>query len=463
MLTLVYGKDWTANRNYIFELVAKDVAGAKSNRILLVPELISHDTERRLCAAAGDTSSRYAEVLSFSRLPRRICDWNKYGIQECLDNGGRLVAMASATRHLHSKLKAYAALETKPEFLSSLIDAVDEFKRCRISSADLANAAKHTNGAFAQKLEELAMVLEAYEAICQQGKMDPRDQLTWCLEQLQESDFANNHVFYIDGFPDFTMQNLAVISHFIVNAPHVVISINCDKPSSNDLAFSKAGDTAEKLLRIAKENQIEVNLIHIPENKTPVTNISNQLFQGTIHKIEEPKQCLSVIHADSIYDECVLAAEEILKHIHNGSRYRDISLVCADLPKYKNALTLAMKMCDIPIYVAGTEDILDKTVISTVLSALDAALGGLETRDVLRYLKSALSPVSLEACDSIENYVLLWGIQGKKWLSEWTLHPEGLQDNWTEENLSDLRELNNVRNLLITPIQRLSESFRMAK
>ena len=77
---------------------------------------------------------------------------------------------------------------------------------------------------------------------------------------------------------------------------------------------------------------------------------------------------------------------------------------------------MTMKMCNIQMYVAGTEDILDKTVISTVLSALDAALGGLETKDILRYLKSTLSPVSLEVCDSIENYVLLWGIQGKKWL-----------------------------------------------
>lgn len=462
MLTLVYGKDWTANRNYIFDMVAKDVAESKSNRILLVPELISHDTERRLCAVAGDTCSRYAEVLSFSRLTRRICDWNGCGIQECLDNGGRLVAMASATRQLHSKLKAYAALETKPEFLSSLIDAVDEFKRCRISSADLSNAADHTDGAFAQKLEELSMVLEAYDAICQQGKMDPRDQLTWGLEQLQDSDFAQNHVFYIDGFPDFTMQNLAVISHFIAYSPHVVISINCDKPSSNELAFSKAGDTAEKLLRIAKENQIDIKTVYIPENKTTVTNVCNQLFQGSIRKDEQMQKSLSVMQADSVYDECVLAAEEILKHIHSGSRYRDISLVCADLPKYKNSLTMTMKMCNIPMYIAGTEDILDKTVISTVLSALDAALGGLETKDILRYMKSALSPVSLEACDSIENYVLLWGIQGKKWLSEWTLHPEGLQDSWTEKNLSDLHELNDFRDLIIAPIYKLSEAFRRA-
>ena len=141
MLTLVYGKDWTANRDYILSMVAKDVENQKANRIILVPELISHDMERRLCAVAGDTCSRFAEVVTFTRLTRRICEWTGSGMEECLDSGGRLVAMSAAARQLHSKLKAYAALETKPEFLSSLIDAVDEFKRCCITSADLANAA----------------------------------------------------------------------------------------------------------------------------------------------------------------------------------------------------------------------------------------------------------------------------------------------------------------------------------
>lgn len=37
--------------------------------------------------------------------------------------------MAAAAKNLSSRLKAYAAVETKPEFLTGLIDAVDEFKR----------------------------------------------------------------------------------------------------------------------------------------------------------------------------------------------------------------------------------------------------------------------------------------------------------------------------------------------
>ena len=74
MLTLLLGTDWTANRQEILDRISMDVRRKKGGRILMVPELISHDTERRLCAAAGDTASRYAEVLSFTRLARRVSD-----------------------------------------------------------------------------------------------------------------------------------------------------------------------------------------------------------------------------------------------------------------------------------------------------------------------------------------------------------------------------------------------------
>ena len=75
MLRLLLGTDWTANRERILTSLAQDVKQGKGNRILIVPELISHEAERQLCQAAGDTASRYAEVVSFTRLARRVSDW----------------------------------------------------------------------------------------------------------------------------------------------------------------------------------------------------------------------------------------------------------------------------------------------------------------------------------------------------------------------------------------------------
>ena len=173
MLHLLLGKDWTANRDQVLTRIARDVREKKGNRILMDPELISHETERRLCMAAGDTASRYAEVLSFTRLSRRVADTMGSAAEECLDAGGRVVAMAAAARQMASKLKAYAAVETKPEFLTGLIDGVDEFKRCCITSGDLTRAAEETEGSLAQKLEELALLMEGYDSLCSRGKRDP--------------------------------------------------------------------------------------------------------------------------------------------------------------------------------------------------------------------------------------------------------------------------------------------------
>ena len=196
MLTLIIGRDWICNRDKILSLLAEDVALGNGRRVLIVPELISHDTERRLCEFAGDTCSRYAEVLSFTQLAKRVSEFDRVPMRPCLDSGGRLVAMASATKQIHSKLKAYASVETKPEFFSGLIDAIDEFKRCCITPGDLMRASAETEGSLAQKLEELSLLQESYDSVCSRGKCDPRDQMNWVLEQLEDSEFAKNHVFY---------------------------------------------------------------------------------------------------------------------------------------------------------------------------------------------------------------------------------------------------------------------------
>ena len=459
MLTLVLGADWTANRNAILNMIAKDVKAQMGGRILMVPELISHETERRLCEVAGDTSSRFAEVLTFTRLAKRVSDAAGCGAPECLDNGGRLVAMASAARQLKSKLKAYASVETRPDFLIGLVDAVDEFKRCCITSEDLSSAAEKTEGSFAQKLEELSLILDAYDSLCAQGKRDPRDQMTWLLEQLEDSNFAKNHVFYVDGFPDFTRQHMAILKHLIIESEDVVVSLNCDTVESDIPGFEKAGATAGELLRIAENADVETKIINLSYENRQVMSVLPYLFQGTIQR---SSKFVNTYHTESIHDECHIVAEKITDLIQSGCRYRDISVVCTDMQAYGNMLNLVLSRYQIPVYQSGAEDILDKTVITTVLSAIDAVIGGFETGDILRYLKSALSPLDISQYDKIENYAICWNIIGKRWITEWENHPAGLGASWTEADRAYLKELNQARQSAITPLVHLDAALKEA-
>ena len=464
LLRLILGTDWVANRDYVLGQIARDVSQKKEGRILMVPELISHDMERRLCAAAGDTASRYAQVLSFSRLVRRVAEDRRLSPEKCLDNGGRLVAMAASVRQLVSKLKSYASVETRPEFLTGLVDAVDEFKRCCISPEDLMAAAGRSEGTLAQKLEELSLILSCYDSICAQGQRDPRDQMNWVLEQMECCDFAAEHCFYIDGFPDFTRQHMAILEHLIRFSGVVTVSLNCDEVSSSQAAFETAGKTAAELVRCAKQAGVAVEILTIPSKAdSELQFVRSRLFQGHIQPRKGLDKVLSVWRCESEYDECMVAAEKILDLVASGCRYRDISVVCTDMGCYKGVLELAFHRCSIPLYLSGTEDILSKSAIYTVLSALEAALEGLEQGAVMRYLKSQLSPLDMETCDKLENYAILWGIRGTAWLQNWSFHPGGLGEEWTDEAKQALEELNRARELGIGPLAALREAFRKAK
>ena len=84
MLELLHGPDRTANSMELLEQICRNAKSGVSGQILIVPEQYSHETERALCMHGGETISRYAEVLSFTRLATRV--FSVYGgvCEDCL-------------------------------------------------------------------------------------------------------------------------------------------------------------------------------------------------------------------------------------------------------------------------------------------------------------------------------------------------------------------------------------------
>lgn len=463
MLEILLCEDWTAGRDEILRLVSEDVKAERCGTILLVPELISHDMERRLCAWAGDSACRYAEVLSFPRLVKRVQEYARCGTPECLDEGGRIVAMAHAARQLHSRLKAYAAVETKPEFLKQLVEAVDEFKRCCITAKDLQWASEQCEGVFAQKLEELALLMDAYDSLCLRGKRDPRDQMNWLLEQLEDCDFAAHHTLYIDGFPDLTRQHMAILEHFIQNCPKVVISLNCDKIGTTALSMEKAGQTASQIVKIANDSAVGCHYRFVASNRTKLAPIYRGLFQGDIITNDTVKDSVSLYYTNSVHKACEAAVEQVLLRVRKGCRYRDIAIVCTDMAAYGDTLNRMMRRCGIPVYQSGTDEVLTNCVMTTILSAMRFALGGYDRKDLMQYIKSVLSPLDMDTCDLVENYTYIWSISGAQWKNQWKNHPRGLGEQLTDNDIRLLQKLNDARVKVIKPLVELTKGFQNAK
>ena len=284
--------------------------------------------------------------------------------------------------------------------------------------------------------------------------------MQWLLEKLEECSFAQDHVFYIDGFPDFTRQNFEIVEHLIRESSSVTIALCCDEPSSSKLAFEKVGETADELLKLAQKCQVDVNIVNITERDNPVHKIAGSLFQGPIPEEDLP---LQLFKADSIYQECVTVANRIQELVRNGARYRDIGVVCTNTTAYRGILNNVFLRSGIPMYLSGTDDVLEKPIITTVLSAIDTVMGNYDQKDVIRYLKTPFAPVDESLSDQIEAYAIQWGISGNQWTKEWTYHPFRLGGDWDEHAVNTLRQLNIGREMIIAPLSKMRESLLSAK
>lgn len=128
-----------------------------------------------------------------------------------------------------------------------------------------------------------------------------------------------------------------------------------------------------------------------------------------------PGRCRACIcgRFDGPFAQAQAVAATILQLLRQGFRYREIAVAAADDPAGRTVLQTVLRQYGIPAYFAGQRPLLQEPVFEMVLAALDAATGGLEREDVLRWLKSGLAGVARADVDLLENYALVWNISGQ--------------------------------------------------
>lgn len=458
MLQILLGKTLPALREAVLNQIAASAAQGVDGQLLLVPEQLSHDTERRLCEAGGDTISRFAEVLSFSRLAGRVQSLYGGVSHRALDQGGRLIAMAAAMEAVGSRLKLYGTGSKKPDFLMKILTLVEELKSSLIRPENLRQTAARLEGRLAVKLEELSLIHESYDAVCAGMGCDPRDRLDLLCGQLREHDYAAGRTIWLLGFTDFTGQELAVLENLLSQAGRVCVALLDD-------AGSLTEQTLRRLRALEARQETRLALLHLEAEEDanqPLAFLRQHLFGASLPTFPDQTDALLLHHSARAYGACLDVAGRLRAHAMAGCRYRDIAICCTDLSIYRPLLRSVLERYGIPAYYAGSRDILCEPVTGMVLAALEAATGGMETDDVLRFLKTGLSTVSLAQCDRLERYARTWRIRGKRWEQTWDMHPEGYGAALRQEDRELLAQLNQLRLQAVGPLLRLRAALEDA-
>jgi len=464
MLTLLLGRSGSGKSAWMLHRLCE--YGAARPQVLMVPEQQSHEMERALCEVGGSGVSLFAEVLSFSRLANRVfLTAGGLGTKE-LDQGGRLLLMYQAAKAVSSQLTVLSRAVAQPRFLKNLLITTDELKGGMVRPVELQQACENLEGPEGNKLRDLALIYGAYDALTVQVALDPRDRLTRAAGKLARCGWAEGKDFWLDGFIDFTKQQLELIRQLLRQGEHVTVALTCGGMEEEEDIFRPAQMTAGRLVRLAQELNIAYGIEQLAssggEALPPLRYLEKHLFSAG-----PPKSGLSCCEAVELFaartvqSEVEWAAARIRSLVREqGYRLREIGLVARNFSRYGPLIESVFQRYEVPVFCARKSDILEKPVLALVTAALDAISGGYHYDDIFRYLKTGLTSLPEEDRDLLENYVLKWEIHGRQWTQKkpWSLHPVGYGMEWSPEDKAVLQRLEIARNAVIAPLRELEKN-----
>ena len=457
MLTIWIGRAGSGKSARVLETMGRE----RENRpqLLLVPEHTSHEAELDLCRACGPTASRNAEVLTFQSLATRVLSETGGLAEVTLDNGGKLLTMRRCLQELHSNLKVFGRPSQRAAFLHQLTTLADEFYAYQIAPETLYRHVADMEGAMGDKLRDVALIFAAYDARLRNGETDVRSRVQKLHDSLPQSHYLDGKDLYLDGFSFFNKQEESVLALALRRCHSVTVTLLGDRSGQ---LFQNAAAQKERLVRMAHEAGVECRLAYLSrQDDSPLGHLERHCF-GSDAVWEEETGAVALYQAATAYTEVEYVSARIRQLAAQGYRYRDIAVASRSMDIYGPLLESVFRRDGIPAYISRRSDILEKPVMTLLLSAVDAVTGGFEYEDMFRYLKTGMTGVTAAECDLLENYVIRWDIRGNMWLRDvpWTLNPDGYGLDMTEERTVRLEEINRIREKVRGPLSALADGLK---
>lgn len=470
MLKLVLGRINSGKTTYIQNRIKSELESGNSGIILLVPEQFSFESERQIINLLGEKEAMKVEVCSFSRLAQNSV--GDVGGVRRLSEAGKVALMSSALEQTADKLTVYGKYATSSGVISEMLKLSDEFKQCAVSSLDLEKAAlKTADGMLKNKLGDLSLVMSAFDALVAQRFTDERDLLDIFAEKLATERSFEKATVFIDGFKGFTQQEFKIISHILSQSENCYVTLCTDSVFAGEYdisPFACVRDTAKQLINLAGKSNVAVKTEFPPEYSGRYAQPCLEFLEENLYSVnalpyEGDADAVTVFSARTVYEECDFTAIAVKKLLReNGYRCRDIAIISRSEGDYSKALRSALKRHGVPVFEDKRRSLATQAPVVLVRAAAEIASKGYSTDAVLRLLKTQLTPLSVEETSMLEEYVSLWHIDGKKWLSQWVNNPSGLGSAPTDADRAALARLNELREKVVRPLEKLRKAEKNA-
>ena len=436
------------------ELRTRAERGERS--ILIVPEQFTSSTEGVLYRTLGDSLSAYVDSYSFTSLSEALL--RRYGgaAVPTLTEAGRALLLRRAADSLLDKVVYYSRQRRSAAFCEKAAQTISELKSAGVTPEMLAEYAK-TPGADREKLDELALIYNAYEGLLAQSAMDPGDRQQRAAERLDAEFFAGRAVF-IDEFDTFNAPKRALLAAMLPVAD-VTVCLCCDGEQDSDGGmglFSGAKHVIHTLKRMANDANIptytEVLTADRRHAGTPALAELNLLLADPAYTPEltvDPAHPAITYHAAaSRQAEAKAVAAEIAARARQGTPYSRMAVICRNADQYLAPLRYEFRLQNIPLFCDEATSPENTAPARAVHAALDL-LRGVSSRSVLRLLKTGLVDLPDTQQCALENYAYTWPLTAADWRGTFTRSASGYAGRDTEQDVQTLADAEAARAFLM--------------
>lgn len=466
MLHIIAGVAQSGKTTMIKRRIEETVESG-GHAVLLVPEQASFNNERALQQLLGRNVAK-AEVLSFTRLADRLLRQLGGRDRQLVTPASQAFFMSIALDELSDLLNVYGRHYRSRGFIEQTLSILEECKNAGLSPERLSSFSQGLpKGALREKVQELSLIFDAYEAILHRGCLSPQDVLNLAAERLGDSAVLKDADIFIDDFGGFTAPELSLISALLHQARQVTVALCCDAPHTSQPAFALAADTARRLLRMAQEQGVESTQTVLPEpDWHPHALLS--LERATRAEILPENDggsggAVRAIHCANPYDELETVAAGIARLVQEqGYRYRDVAVIARNMTRYQTALPSVFARFNLPFFWDMRRDARCSALTQGVLAAVLIACG-MREGDWMAVVRAPLFGLGSELVGALENYSFVWSLRRSEWEHPFYKNPDGMVETFTPRAIKTLQTLEEARCRIIEPVLALRRAFESAQ
>ncbi len=440
----VIGRAGTGKTHHCLHAITRQIADAPvvgPRLILLVPEQASLQTERALLDMVPGGVVHRAEVLSFKRLAYRILNHIGGPDRETLTTTGKLMLLRLATMRCRDRLTYYRHAERFGGFLEQLAATVSECISEQVSPESLRqDVTAADDPTRVSRLGDIALIYETYLELLSDALVDPTQHLELATQQVKACTWLNNAQIWVDGFAGFTGQERGMLVTLADVVASMDITMLMDRASADgavDASLDLFSHTRRTLVQLGETFRgVGATIgepVYLASSKrrfgvdSTLARLEDRLFSGTA--IDDTVDAsVEIIEADDQRTEVDYAVSRIVDAVQRSSdplRYRDIAVIVRDITPYRPLLTASLESRGIPFFVDQRRPIARHPLLDWLRCLLELANGDYPSGVIRRLIRTGFVPISSEAADALDNYLLATDLHGaERWNEEeWPIPP----------------------------------------